>query len=84
MSLPCIENGTGNGPHVTLGRRVQPGRHGSFGHRHAASHHGRSGRPPYLGSQVVTGTVKVSKDADESRLWWQIMMWMNVSFVQRR
>jgi hypothetical protein len=66
MSLPCIETGTGNGtengtengtgnePHVTPGRRLQPGRHGSFGHRHAASHHGRSGRPPYLGSQVVT------------------------------
>ncbi len=25
-----------------------------------------------------------NKDADESRLWWQIMMWMNVSFVHRR
>ncbi len=69
---------------MTLGQRVQPRCHGSFGHRHAASHHGRSGRPPHLGSQVVTSTVKVSKDDDESRLWWQIMMWMNVSFVQRR
>ncbi len=68
---------------TTPGQRLQPGRHGSIGHYHAASHHGRSGRPPYLGSQVVT-SVKVGKDADESRLWWQIMMWMNVRFVQRR
>jgi hypothetical protein len=83
ICLSCIETGTGNEPHVTLGRRVQPGRHGSFGHRHAASHHVRSGRPPYLGSQVVT-SVKVSKDAYESRLWWHKMMWMDVSFVQRR
>ncbi len=56
--MPRIETGTGNEPHVTPGQRVQSGRHGSFGHRHAASHHGRSGRPPYLGSQVVT-SVKV-------------------------
>ncbi len=70
ICLPCIETGSGNEPHVTTpGRRLQPRRHGSLGHRHAASHHGRSRRPPYLGSQVVT-SVKVSKDADESRLWW--------------
>jgi hypothetical protein len=62
MSLPCIKTGTGNWPHVTTpGRRVQPGRHGSFGHRHAASHHGRSGRPPYLGSQVVTNVKVIIK-----------------------
>ncbi len=68
---------------MTPGRRLQLGRHGSFGHPHAASHHGRSGRPPYLGSQVVT-CVKVSKDAYESRLWWHKMMWIDVSFVHRR
>ncbi len=40
--------------------------------------------PSSSGFSSGDGSVKVSKDADESRLWWQIMMGMKVSNIQRR